>query len=176
MWYLATPHEVAPGEQPDYELRTTTSIDGRTDWTPPHVWSTAKEGFFDNAIIDTGSGWTMILARGTNLHGTIPFPEQGLWRCAAQTPSPQRSAWSPPVKVLDTDPATTPAFMGQGLCDPALARRPDGSLAVFATGTWRYRSWARLAASRLRQGHQIPVPAPFHLGAAVFTLNEPTPV
>lgn len=34
MWYLATPHEVAPGEQPDYELRTTTSIDGLTDWTP----------------------------------------------------------------------------------------------------------------------------------------------
>jgi hypothetical protein len=38
--FLATPHEVAPGEQPDYELRTTTSVHGVTGWSTPTVCTT----------------------------------------------------------------------------------------------------------------------------------------
>jgi len=167
MWYLAAPHEVAPGEQPDYELRTTTSRDGVTGWSTPRVFATAAEGFFDVALLPGGAGWTLVLARGTNLHGTAPFPEQGLWRMTAPSPSAHRADWSAPERILDTEAPGTPAWMGAGVCDPALAARPDGSLVVFVTGTRRNRGWVRLAAERLRQGRRLPVPAPFHLAAGL---------
>ena len=44
MWYQANPHEVGPGEQPDYELRCTDSVDGITDWSPPQVFAGPDEG------------------------------------------------------------------------------------------------------------------------------------
>ncbi len=172
MWYVATPHEVGRGEQPDYELRTTTSDDGLTGWTPPRVWASAEEGFFDNAIVRTTRGWTMVLARGTNLHATNPFPPQGLWVSTANTPDPDRSAWSPPTKVLDTDAADTPSWMGRGVCDPAIAESPDGSLSIFVTGTRRYRSRVGLVAARLRHRKRPPVPAPFYLSTAVLKLDQ----
>ena len=87
MWYQANPHEVGPGEQPDYELRCTDSVDGITDWSPPQVFAGPDEGFFDNTLAHTSTGWVMILARGSNLHATSDFPAQGLWWTTAPTAS-----------------------------------------------------------------------------------------
>lgn len=171
MWYLATPHEVGRGEQPDYELRTTTSLDGINEWTRPEVFSDATEGFFDNAVIATPAGWTMVLARGTNLHGTADFPAQGLWLASTQQLDTKRSSWTPVKQILDTDAASTPAWMGGGVCDPALAISSDDALVVFLTGTRRYRSWAQLAVQRVRRFQRPPVPAPFFLATGSLRLR-----
>ncbi|MBB2924279.1 hypothetical protein [Cellulomonas cellasea] len=173
LWYLATPHEVVPGEQPDYELRTSTSADGVGGWTPPTVFATAQEGFFDVALVRAGAGWEMLLARGTNLHGTVPYPTQGLWLTSAAHPSPERQDWTPPVRVLDTDAPGTPEWMAGGVCDPAAVRDPDGTLTVVVTGTRRRTGWFALARGRLRRGHRPPPPAPFHLATAVLRLGSP---
>ncbi|MGJ9372858.1 hypothetical protein [Nesterenkonia sp. CF4.4] len=77
MWFLAAPHEVAPDEQPDYELRSSTSANGMSGWTTPEVFALSAEGFFDVAPVRTGETWAMVLARGTNLHGTSPYPPKG---------------------------------------------------------------------------------------------------
>ncbi len=171
LWFMAAPHEVAPGEQPDYELRTSTSVDGVGGWTPPTVFTTTDEGFFDVALVRAGDGWEMLLARGTNLHGTVPYPPQGLWSMSAAQPSPDRRDWSAPVHVLDTDAPGTPAWMSAGVCDPAAVRNPDGTLTVAVTGTRRRTGWLSLARGRLRRGHRPPPPAPFHLATAVLQLS-----
>jgi len=174
MWYLATPHEVAPGEQPDYQLQTTTSADGIDGWSSPEVFSTAAEGFFDNAIARTPSGWSMVLARGTNLHRTDPFPGQGLWLSTAVTADPHRAGWTAPRRILDTARAGTPAWMGGGVCDPALVVSPAGDFTVFVTGTRRFTSRREVVWLRLRRGHLPPVPAPFYLatGSVTFRPDE----
>ncbi len=172
MWYLATPHEVAPGEQPDYELRTTVSDDGLTGWSEPEVFASSSEGFFDVALVDAGDRWWMVLARGTNLHGTTPFPAQGLWLTRAASPSPRRADWSPLARILDTDAPDTPAWMGRGVCDPALAVGPGGRLVAFVTGTRRYRSWLALCGERLARRELPPVPAPFYLSTLVLELAD----
>ena len=168
MWYLATPHEVAPGEQPNYELRTTTSLNGVSDWTPPKVFATVEEGFFDVALVESDDGWWMVLARGTNLHNTSPFPPQGLWLMRAQDPSEDRAEWSEPVCLLDTDAPDTPDWMGRGVCDPAAIITPDGTLTVFVSGTRRYRTWASLVARQLTRRKRPPIPAPFYLCTAAL--------
>jgi hypothetical protein len=167
MWFLAAPHEVAPGEQPDYELRTTTSADGISGWTPPMVFATTREGFFDVSLVPSPDGWGMVLARGTNLHGTTPFPEQGLWWMRAAHPSADRADWTEPIRLLDTGSIDTPAWMGRGVCDPAAIMAADGMLTVFVSGTRRYRNWASLANRQLRRRKRPPVPAPFYLCTAV---------
>ncbi|GEM_PF-5984290 len=86
MWYVATPHEVGRGEQPDYELRTTTSDDGLTGWTPPRVWAWAEEGFFDNAVVRTTRGWTMVLAEGPICMPPSPSRPRG---CGCPQPTPR---------------------------------------------------------------------------------------
>ena len=172
MWYLATPHEVAPGEQPDYELRTTVSADGITGWSAPEVFASSREGFFDVALLDTGADWMMVLARGTNLHATTPFPPQGLWMMRAASPSPARRDWSAPEQILDTEAPDTPAWMARGVCDPALALTPTGEVVAFVTGTRRYRSWLALAAQRLGKLQRPPVPAPVYLSTIVLDLGR----
>lgn len=119
MWYLANPYEAAPGEQPDYELRCIDSLDGITDWSPPKVFATSAEGFFDNAVARGGAGWVMVLAR-QNVHGTAGLPEQGLWWTTAPHPSPDRADWSSPERLLDTDHPGTPAWMACATYRPAL--------------------------------------------------------
>ncbi len=171
LWYLATPHEVAPGEQPDYELRSTVSDDGVTGWSDPEVFTTAEEGYFDNAIARTSEGWVMLLARGTNLHGTVPFPPQGLWAMTAAVPSARRSDWAPPVQLIDTDQPGTPEWMAAGMCDPALIVNADGSATAFVTGTRATPPWPRLLLSRMARGKRPPVPAPFYLAAGSVRLD-----
>jgi hypothetical protein len=162
MWFLTAPHEVGPGEQPDFELRVADSADGLR-WSAPRTFATREEGFFDTALHRGPDGWTMLLARGTNLHGTTPFPAQGLWAMRAQTPSADRSAWSPPVRVLDTDRPATPRWMGRGVCGPSVAAAGDGTLLVFFTGTHASRPWWREAAGRVAALRRPPVPAPYFL-------------
>ncbi|MCM3696067.1 hypothetical protein [Microbacterium oleivorans] len=172
MWYLATPHEVAAGELPDYELRCTTSLDGITGWSEPRTFATSREGFFDVALARIPEGWVIVLARGTNLHRTSPYPAQGLWTMTAASASPDRAAWSAPRRILDTDDPDTPAWMSAGVCDPAVHIDTNGGMTVFVTGTRRYRSWWALALDRLRHGRTPPVPAPFHLATGVLTFRD----
>lgn len=76
MWFQANPHEIGPGDLPDYELRVSESDDGVT-WSQPLVFATAEEESFDNAVTRTRDGWLMVLAWGLDLYGTGGFPAQG---------------------------------------------------------------------------------------------------
>ena len=172
MWFLAAPHEVAPGEQPDYELRSSTSTDGISGWSAPEVFALSVEGFFDVAPVRLGSSWAMVLAPGTNLHGTSPYPPQGLWIMYSPTPSPRRTRWSTPERILDTDDADTPEWMGRGVCDPAAVFDDEGTLTVFVSGTRACRSWSSLTLARLRRFKRPPVPAPFFLSAAALRFSD----
>lgn len=170
MWFLATPNEIAPGEQPDFELYVSESSDGVT-WRKPLLFASRAEGFFDNAVYRTGSGWEMIVARGTNLHGTTPFPEQGLWVMHASHPSAERADWSTPERLMDTDAPHAPSWLASGVCGPSVAVRSDGSRILFFTGTHNSKSWTRAARTRLRAARRLPVPAPFFLatGLSIWT-------
>ena len=175
MWYQANPHEVGPGEQPDYELRCTDSVDGITDWSPPQVFAGPDEGFFDNTLAHTSTGWVMILARGSNLHATSDFPAQGLWWTTAPTASADRADWSPLQRLLDTDHPGTPPWMARGTYAPALAVTETNSdstqAAVLFTGTRAAPSWPRLALHQLARLRRPPVPAPFYLATAAITVD-----
>lgn len=97
---------------------------------------------------------------------------------SAPTAFPDRAAWSDPTCILDTDTDDTPAWMGSGVCDPAIHIEDDGSVSVFVTGTRRYSSWIGLAAERLRTFRRPPPPAPFQLATGVLTfdsLDRPVP-
>ena len=170
MWFLATPHEVGPGEQPDFELHVTDSADG-IDWQPPRQFATTAEGFFDNAVYPTLEGWEMLLARGTNLHGTTPYPGQGLWALRAASPSPDRADWSPPERVLDTDAPGTPPWMRRGVCGPSNVPLRDGRRLILLTGTHQAASWGQAARFRLAQARRLPVPAPYFLATGAIDLN-----
>ena len=171
-WYLSAIGEVGPGGQPNYELRYTESHDGLS-WDQPTAFATTTEGFFDNAVAPYGARWLMILARGTNLHGTRPFPEQGLWLSEADEPGP-RESWSPPARLLDTD-TRTEAWLGAGVCGPSFVREADGKgterIHVFATGTRLRTSWWKLAVDRMRRGRRPPAPAPFFLATGRLTFD-----
>ncbi|GAB7051439.1 hypothetical protein JCM9534A_65650 [Catenuloplanes indicus JCM 9534] len=170
MWFLATPHEVGPGEQPDFELHVTDSADG-IRWDPARRFATAAEGYFDNAIYRTPYGWEMMLARGTNLHGTVPYPGQGLWIMRAATPSPDRAAWSPPERVLDTAAPGTPSWLGRGVCGPSVVPLPGGRRIVFLTGTHATASWPAAARRRWVHARRLPVPAPYFLATGTVTVT-----
>ncbi|MCO8270236.1 hypothetical protein M1L60_06465 [Actinoplanes sp. TRM 88003] len=169
MWFLATPHEVGPGEQPDFELHVSDSADGLR-WEPPRRFSTAAEGWFDNAVHPAPHGWEMILARGTNLHGTRPYPGQGLWVTRCATPSPDRAAWSPPERVLDTDAPGTPSWMAREVCGPSVVPLADGRRLVFLTGTHDVGSWRHAARRRWATARRLAVPSPYFLTTGAVTV------
>lgn len=170
MWFLATPHEVGPGEQPDFELHVTDSADGIA-WESSRRFATTAEGFFDNAVYPTPHGWEMLLARGTNLHATIPYPEQGLWVTRAATPSPDRTDWWPPRRVLDTDSPGAASWMARGVCGPSVVPLPDGRRLVFLTGTHEARSWRQAAWHRVTRARRLPVPAPYFLATGTIDIT-----
>lgn len=173
MWYQASPHEVGPGEQPDYQLRYTESEDGLTGWSEPTVFADASEGYFDNTLARHDDGWVMILARGSNLHGTPDFPEQGLWWITAPHPSGDRRDWSPPRRLLDTDAPGTPRWMARGAYGPALTfPAPTGTTAtVHFSATRDAPSWPRLVLRRLLRGRRPPAPAPFYLAVGSIDVD-----
>ncbi len=165
MWFQATPHVIGPGEQPDYELRCTDSEDGITGWSPPQVFADPSEGFFDNTAARSSQEWIILLARGSNLHGTPDFPTQGLWWITADHPSADRADWSSPQRLLDTDTPGTPPWMARGTHGPALAfADPTSTQAtVYFSATRSSPPWRTLALRRLSRLGRPPVPAPFYL-------------
>lgn len=176
MWYQANPHELGPGEQPDYQLCCTDSADGITSWSTPRVFAEPAEGFFDNSLARGGAGWVMILARGSNLHAASDFPAQGLWWITATHPSPDRADWSAPRRLLDTDALDTEPWMARGTYGPALAfGDPDSTQAtIFVTGTRCTSRWPMLALRHLARLQRPPVPAPFYLATGSIQADLPT--
>ncbi|HLS64897.1 MAG TPA: hypothetical protein VK060_16060 [Ruania sp.] len=168
MWYLSAEGEVGRGEQPDYQMRYTESSDG-VRWQPPEVFASTAEGYFDNCVVPVVDGWRMVLARGTNLHGTRPFPSQGLWICESTSDPAGRDTWHPVARLLDTDLESEPWFSA-GLCGPAIVTDSD-LMHVFATGTAGPTSWWRELRARVRDHRRLPPPSPFYLctGRLTFT-------
>ena len=119
----------------------------------------------------TSKGWGVLLARGTNLHGTVPFPGQGLWGMRATTPSSDRAEWSPAQRVLDTDMPGTPPWMGRGVCGPSVVPLPDGRRRVFLTGTREAGSWWQAARVRATRAHRLPAPSPYFLPTGAIHLT-----
>lgn len=169
MWYQANPHEIGPGELPDYELRVAESIDG-VEWSAAKVFATPAEGFFDNALVRTDEGWLMVLARGSNLHGTPDFPSQGLWLTQCRELSSDRADWSEPVRVLDTDLPGTAPWMAQGVYAPAVLVTEDGDVVIFVTGVRDAPSWPVFNLQRILRGRRPVVPSPFYLSVGALTL------
>lgn len=166
MWYQANPHEIGPGEQPDYQLCCTDSEDGLTGWSAPRVFADSDEGFFDNTLARGGQGWVMVLARGSNLHATPNFPGQGLWWITASRPSADRADWSLPQRLLDTDVPNTPDWFARGTYGPAVAFTDPTTMraTVYFTATRSAPSWPALTLRQLVRLQRPPVPAPFYLG------------
>jgi hypothetical protein len=111
----------------------------------------------------------MVLARGTNLYGTTPFPGQGLWLSEAAIPG-QRASWSPLRRLLDTD-SSAEDWYAAGVCGPTVVAESD-TLHVFATGTHAPTPWWRAALSRLRAGRSLPAPSPYFLTTGRFTFHR----
>jgi hypothetical protein len=161
---------VGSGEQPDYELRYAESSDGLV-WGPPETFSVREDGFFDNAVSSHDPGWAMILARGTNLHGTRPYPDQGLWRAESASDPGSRELWTSPTRFLDTD-REAEAWYAAGVCGPSFVRTggdDEQRLHVFATGARSPTSWWSSTVSRLRAGRRPPAPSPYYLTVSRFT-------
>lgn len=172
MWFQANPHEIGPGELPDYELRVTDSADG-LHWSPPRVFATAEEGFFDNAVARTDDGWLMVLARGANLHGTAGMPAQGLWVSTARTLSTDRGDWSPPHHVLRTDEPGAPANIARGVYGPGVLHdTATGRTVGYATGVREAPRWPLFLARRIIRGRRAVVPSPFYLSVAAIELTD----
>jgi hypothetical protein len=171
IWYLSAIGEVGREEQPDYELRYAESKDG-IDWDSPETFSTKDEGFFDNSVQPHDGYWEMILARGTNLYGTRPYPNQGLWWSESSTKPGPRHNWTPPVQFLDTD-SEAESWFASGVCGPSFVRSAaaDGRerIHVFATGTREPTSWIAAAIQRLRRRRRPPPPSPYYLAVGRFT-------
>lgn len=177
MWYLSAVGEVGSGELPDYRLEYIDSEDGLANWSRPRVLFTPSEGYFDNAVIRVGDDYEMVVARGTNLHGTPDFPPQGLWWLRSERPSGVRDDWTAePVRLLDTDIDPLPWF-ARGSCGPSVhygdADTDRDTLYVFFTGTRARIHWWRTAIARLGQGRRPPVPAPYHLAIGRITIPRP---
>lgn len=168
MWFLSAVGETGRGEWPDYELRYTESDDG-VRWEAPERFASVEEGFFDNTVVG-GESWRMVLARGTNLYGTTPFPRQGLWLTGTTGSPAGRPSWSPVQRLLDTD-ADAEDWYGAGVCGPAAVIDGD-ALHVFATGAHAQTSWWRATAHGLRHGRRPPAPAPYFLTTGRFTFHR----
>lgn len=174
MWYLSAPGEVGRGEQPDYELRYAESADGLTAWSAPTVLFSTDEGVFDNAVTEVDGGWEMLIARGSNLHGTHPYPAQGIWWARSDRLSGDRDDWTAdPLPILDAE-SDPPWWLGRGAFGPEFryGRRPkdQGTMYVFTSGTAAARPWFPTAMARLRERRVPPVPAPFALGVGRLTI------
>jgi hypothetical protein len=174
MWFQRAPHEVGRGEQPDYELCYTESADGIGGWSPPKVVFGSDEGYFDNSVQALDGGFEMLLARGSNLYGTSPYPPQGIWWVRAKSATPIRSAWTrDPVPILDAE-SDPPAWLSRGAFGPDFqyGRRVHDSatLYVFTSGTSAAPPWPRLVLTRLRERRLPPIPVPFALAVGRLTI------
>lgn len=177
MWYLSTIGEVGRGELPDYQLEYVESNDGTARWSTPQVLFSTLDGYFDNAVQRVGDHYEMVVARGTNLHGTSGFPAQGLWWLRSLCPSGRRADWSKdPVRLLDTDVAPL-AWFANGACSPSFiygdTAEDRDTMYVFFTGTYARTSWLRTSVHRLARRQRPPVPAPYYLATGRITIPAP---
>lgn len=167
----ANPHEIGPGEQPDYEIQVSESVDG-VCWSQPQVFASSEEGYFDNAVARTKDGWLMVLARGSDLHGTGGLPAQGLWVSWSRELVADRAAWSEPRRVLDTGAAGVPTSLARGVYGPGILHdvARDRTIA-YVTGVREAPRWPALLARRILQAQRPVVPAPFYLSVAALELD-----
>jgi hypothetical protein len=177
LWYLSTVGEPGPGELPDYRIEYTESIDGLSGWSPPCVFFTSEDGFFDGSVQRIDDHFEMVVARGTNLHGTPDYPAQGLWYLDSTTGSGERSDWtSRPIRLLDTDVDALPWF-ANGSLGPSLHYGDTGTdrdtMYVFFTGTRAKTNWFTTASRRLLARKRPPIPAPFQLTTGRIALERP---
>lgn len=171
MWFQAISHEIGPGEYPDYELRVAESTDG-VSWSEPDVFATPEEGFFDNTITRTGNGWLMLLARGSDLHGTGGFPEQGIWASVARELTPDRASWSEPQHVLNTGLPEMPTSLARGVYGPGVLHDPDSNRTVmYVTGARDAPRWPIFLTRRIIRGKRPVVPSPFYLSVSALHLS-----
>ena len=174
IWYLSAPNEVGRDEQPDYELRYRESADGLTQWSAPTTLFTSDEGYFDNTVHPVDGGFEMLLARGSNLYGTKPYPRQGLWWARSHVPSGTRADWTAdPVRILDAETAP-PWWLERGAFGPEFhyGRRAtdETTMYVFTSGTSAATPWLRSAIQRLRERKLPPAPTPFILSVGRLTI------
>lgn len=176
MWYLSTPHEAGPGEQPDHRLEYVESDNGTDAWSTPQILFTTAEGFFDNDVIEVDGGYEMVAARGHNLYGTPNFPRQGLWWLSSAHASGDRADWtSHPMQLLDDTNALP--WHANGAFGPSL-RYGDtdtdrDTLYVFFTGTYQKINWPVIATRRMLKLHKPPVPAPFYFAVGCMQCSRP---
>lgn len=171
MWFQANPHEIGPGELPDYEIQVAESADG-VSWSEPRAFTTSREGFFDNAIARTKDGWVMVLARGSDLHRTGGFPPQGLWLSTATELSADRAAWSEPRHVLNTGEPGIPASLARGAYGPGILHDIEHDrTVVYTTGVRDTPKWPIFLMRRILRGQRPVVPSPFYLSVAAVDLG-----
>lgn len=177
LWYLSAVGEPGPGELPDYRIEYIESADGISGWSAPRVFFTSEDGFFDGFVQRVDDRFEMIVARGTNLHGTPNYPAQGLWFLDSATGSGDRADWtSSPVRVLDADIDALPWFANGSLGPSFHYGDTDidrDTLYVFFTGTHTTTNWFTTAARRLATLRRPPVPAPFYLTTGRIALARP---
>lgn len=177
MWYLSAAGEPGPGELPDYRIRYTESADGICGWSPSRPFFSSDDGFFDCSVQQVGERFGMIVARGTNLHGTSDYPQQGLWWLESATGSGDRAEWTAtPRRLLDTGSTPLP-WLGNGTFGPSFqhgdTETDRDTLYVFCTGTHIRTNWVRAAARQLAAGRRPPVPAPFQLTTGRLAFPDP---
>lgn len=149
MWFQANPHEIGPGELPDYELRVAESADGVT-WSAPSVFAAPAEGFFDNAVARVADGWLRILARGSNLHNSWTIPAvaerdshpddprradpRAVHQGSAAAGRPRERTVSPRASRVRTDPPLDSLSRPSGLFDCGLLRSAEEVAQAFRGG------------------------------------------
>lgn len=177
LWYLSTVSEPGPGELPDYRIEYTESADGISGWSPPRVFFPTEDGYFDGCVQRVDDHFEMIVARGTNLHGTPGYPAQGLWFLDSVTGSGDRADWaSTPVRLLDTDVDAMPWFANGSLGPSFHYGDTDAdrdTMYVFFTGTHAKVNWFATAARRIARLQRPPIPAPFHLTTGRMAFERP---
>lgn len=98
MWY------VAGANQDDYLVQGfAESPNGRTDWSSHRIFFPPEEKVFDFCAVETPGGYETVFAR-VNVAGRDDSGKTGLWWCAAETPSPNISEWSEPVRISGPGP------------------------------------------------------------------------
>jgi hypothetical protein len=177
LWYLSAEGEVGPGEQPDYRIEYVESVDGLSGWSAPEVVFTTADGFFDNDVRRVDGHHEMLVARGTNLHGTPDYPTQGVWWLRSASGAGARRDWSAtPLRLLDTDADPLPWFAA-GVCGPSFhygdTEADRDTLYVFCTGTSARIDWPRAALRRVLKGRLPPVPSPYYLATGRLAFPRP---
>ncbi|QBI53087.1 hypothetical protein [Streptomonospora litoralis] len=175
MWFRASPHEPAKGEQPVCEIRYTESTDGIT-WSPPWPFHSREHSFAHAYVLQRPDRCEMLLSTSPNVFGQSRYPEQGLWLSTSAGPSGDVRDWSKPRLLVGA--AGGPAWLRNGFFGASLcADDADGGgrRHVFFTGVHASIDWPRYALRSLAALRRPPVPAPFYFTIGHLTLDIDAP-